>query len=383
MKKILIFYASYGGGHFSAAKSIKQYIDDNYTDTQTYMIDCVKYINKAFEKVTTTAYKEMAKKAPWAWGEVYYKSENGFIAKVSSTSNKIMAVKMAKLFREIKPDVVISTHAFGSQMTSYLKKKGKTNCTLATVMTDFAPHNQWLIGCEFADYIFVSNENMKNTIIENNDIDANKIYVTGIPISNRFLETFNKEQILSEFGLSSNKKTVLFFGGGEYGIGKNKTVNILNILAKSDYNIQVVAIAGRNKKLKTAFENIVLENNKQDCIKVLPFTNKVPELMSISDLVITKPGGLTTSESLASNLPIIIINPIPGQEEQNAKFLESEGAGIWIKKDSNSAAIINSILSDENKLNNMKQNSIKLSKVHSTENICKICLEGKESKNDK
>ena len=211
MRKILIFYASYGGGHFSAAKSIKQYIDDNYTDTQTYMIDCVKYINKAFEKVTTTAYKEMAKKVPWTWGKVYYKSENGLISKVSSTSNKIMAVKMAKLFREIKPDIVISTHAFGSQMTSYLKKKGKTNCTLATVMTDFAPHNQWLIGSEFVDFYFVSNESMKNTIIQNNDIDENKVYVTGIPISERFLEKYYKNEILREFGLSQNKKTILFF----------------------------------------------------------------------------------------------------------------------------------------------------------------------------
>lgn len=211
MKKILIFYASYGGGHFSAAKSIKQYIDDNYKDTQTYMIDCVKYINKAFEKVTTTAYKEMAKKAPWTWNKVYYKSEDGIIAKVSSTSNKIMAVKMAKLFREIKPDIVISTHAFGSQMTSYLKKKGKTNCTLATVMTDFAPHNQWLIGSEFVDYYFVSNDNMKNLIIKKNNINGDKIFVTGIPISNRFLKKYDRNKILEEFGLSINKKTILFF----------------------------------------------------------------------------------------------------------------------------------------------------------------------------
>lgn len=130
------------------------------------------------------------------------------------------------------------------------------------------------------------------------------------------------------------------------------------------------------------FEDIVLENNKQDSIKVLPFTNKVPELMSISDLVITKPGGLTTSESLASFLPMIVINPIPGQEEQNAKFLENNGAAIWIKKDSNPEDIINYILSDENKLNNMKKNSIKLAKMNSTKDICKICLEGKENNND-
>lgn len=382
MKRILIFYASYGGGHFSAAKSIKQYIDDNYTDTQTYMIDCVKYINKAFEKVTTTAYKEMARKAPWTWGKVYYKSEDGIIAKVTSTSNKIMAVKMNSLFREIKPDLVICTHAFGSQMTSYLKKKGKTNCTLATIMTDFAPHNQWLIGSEFVDYYFVSNDNMKDLIVKNNNISSDKIYVTGIPISNRFLQKYNRNEILEEFGLCNNKKLFYFFGGGEYGIGKNKTINILNILAKSNYNIQIVAIAGRNEKLRMDFEDIVLENNKQDSIKVLPFTNKVPELMSISDLVITKPGGLTTSESLASFLPMIVINPIPGQEEQNAKFLENNGAAIWIKKDSNPEDIINYILSDENKLNNMKKNSIKLAKMNSTKDICKICLEGKENNND-
>lgn len=178
------------------------------------------------------------------------------------------------------------------------------------------------------------------------------------------------------------KKLFCFFGGGEYGLGKNRTINILNVLAKTNYNIQVIAIAGKNEKLKEAFENIVIENNKQDSIKVLPFTNKVPELMSISDLVITKPGGLTTSESLASSLPILVINPIPGQEEENAEFLETAGAAIWIKKDSNPEDIINSILEDENKLNNMKQNSIKLAKVNSTKDICKICIEGKENKND-
>ena len=96
MKKILIFYAAYGGGHLSAAKSIKQYIDEHFDNVETQMIDCVKYVNKALDKVTTTAYKEMAKKAPWAWEKVYYKSQTGLLAKVSNTSNKVMAVKIAK-----------------------------------------------------------------------------------------------------------------------------------------------------------------------------------------------------------------------------------------------------------------------------------------------
>ena len=210
MKKVLIFYASYGGGHLSAAKSIKQYIDENYTDVQTEMIDCVKYINKALDKVTTGAYREMAKKAPWAWEKVYYKSQAGLLAKVSTTSNKVMAVKMAKLFREFNPDLVISTHPFGSQMTSYLKQKNKTNCKLATVMTDFAPHDQWLIGNAFADFYFVSNESMKTSMI-NSEIPENKIYVTGIPISGRFIQNYDRQELLNTFGLKPDKKTILFF----------------------------------------------------------------------------------------------------------------------------------------------------------------------------
>lgn len=373
MKKVLIFYASYGGGHLSSAKSIKQYIDNNYEDVQTEMIDCVKYINKALDKVTTSAYREMAKRAPWAWEKVYYKSQDGLLAKVSSTSNKIMAVKMSKLFREFNPDVVISTHPFGSQMTSYLKKKNKINCTLATVMTDFAPHDQWLIGSKFVDFFFVSNSSMKDSLIKSL-IPEDKIFVTGIPISNRFLQDYNRNDIFNMFELNPDKKTVLFFGGGEYGLGKDKTVQILRDLAESNFDIQVIAIAGKNEKMKLAFENVVKENHKENSIKILAFTDKVPELMSVSDLVITKPGGLTVSESLASHLPLIIINPIPGQEEENAEFLENSGCAIWLRKNMPSRETLSSVLENNEKLNFMKENAINISKKNSTKDICDTIL---------
>ena len=123
MKKILIFYASYGGGHLSAAKSISQYLEEHYSDIEIKMVDCVEYVNKALNKLTTAAYREMAKKAPWAWEKVYYKSQDGALAKVSTFSNRVMAIKMDKLFKSFMPDIVISTHPFGSQITSYLKKK--------------------------------------------------------------------------------------------------------------------------------------------------------------------------------------------------------------------------------------------------------------------
>ena len=373
MKKILIFYASYGGGHLNAAKSIKECIDKNYTDCESELIDCMKYVNKPIEKITTTAYKEMAKKVPWVWGKIYTDSQKGPLAHISSRSNKILAIKLLKLLKEKQPDIIISTHPFGSQMCSYLKRKGKITAKIATILTDFAPHDQWLVGSDFTDYFFVANTKMQNYLISKN-ISESKVFVTGIPISSRFLQKYDKQQILSEFDLQNTIKTILFFGGGEFGLGKAKTFEIFEDLVKNFNDIQIVAIAGKNEKMKLKFEKIVQENNKQDYVKILEYTNKVPELMSISDLVVSKPGGLTTSESLASNLPMIIINPIPGQEEENAEFLEEKGVGIWIRKNDSAYDIFKNLFSNPEKLENMKKNTELLSKKHSTEDICKIIL---------
>ena len=371
--KVLIFYASYGGGHLNAAKSIESCIIDNYKNIDVELIDCMKYVNKTLEKLTTAAYREMAKKIPWAWGKIYSDSQKGPLAHISSRSNKIMAIKLLKLLREKQPDLIISTHPFGSQMCSYLKRKGKISARIATIMTDFAPHDQWLVGNDFTDFYFVAHDKMKQYLIAN-DIPRSKIYVSGIPISNRFLMKYDKKEILKKYKLSEERQTILFFGGGEFGLGKTRTAEIFESFVTSNTNIQIIAVAGRNPKMKAAFEEIVERNNKSDTIKILEFTNEVPELMSIADLVVTKPGGLTTSESLASHLPMIIINPIPGQEEENAEFLESKGIAIWIKKSDNAEEIINDLLSNTQKLANMRNNTSILSKPNSTKDICDILL---------
>lgn len=371
MKKVLIFYATYGGGHLSAARYIKEYIDSNYSNISCELIDCVLYINKALNTVTTKAYSEMAKKVPKLWGRVYKTSEHGPLATISNTSNKVMALKLNKLLQEKKPDLIICTHPFASQMCAYLKKKSKINQKIATVMTDYAPHNQWLVGHEYINYFFVSHIGMKREL-NKKGINDNKIYSTGIPLSNKFLLKYNKEEILQSFGLEPNKKTVLFFGGGEFGLGKTQTLNIFKSFIINKNNIQIVAISGKNQKMKANFENLVEENNKENCVKILEYTDKVPELMSISDLVVTKPGGLTTTESLASGLPIVIINPIPGQEEENAEFLENKEVAIWIKKDDNIEQILNDLFSNPNKMQKMKIQARLMSKRHSTEDICKI-----------
>lgn len=373
MKKILIFYASYGGGHLSAANSIKQYIDDNFSDFDTKLIDCMLYVNKPINKITTTAYKEMAKKFPWAWGEVYSHSQKGPMAHISSTANNLMARKLLKLLKEYNPSIIISTHPFGSQMVSYLKRKALIDCKLATIMTDFSPHEQWLVGKEQVDFFFVSHEKMRQLLIDDN-IPESKVFATGIPLSNRFLMHYNKLDIMNSFDLNPDKKVILFFGGGEFGLGREQTIKILKSFISHVNNHQIVAIAGKNEKMKVAFETLVSEMHAGEIVKVLSYTNQVPELMSISDLVVTKPGGLTTTESLASGLPIIAINPIPGQEEENAEFLEKSGVAIWLKKRDDFDSVISNLLSNEQKLHQMKINTKLLAKKNSTRDICNIIL---------
>ena len=214
---------------------------------------------------------------------------------------------------------------------------------------------------------------MKQDII-NYGVSENKIYVTGIPMSDRFSESFDKQKIYEDFKLDQEKKVILFFGGGEFGLGKDRTVQVLKTLIEKLPNYQIVAVSGKNVKMKEAFEQLVLSCNSQNRVVVLGFTDKVPELMSISYMVVTKPGGLTTTESLASGLPMIIINPIPGQEEENAEFLEKNGVGVWIRKSDNPNEVISKLFENDEKIEDMRKKTKTLCKLNSTKNICEVVL---------
>lgn len=168
------------------------------------------------------------------------------------------------------------------------------------------------------------------------------------------------------------KKIYYFFGGGEFGLGKNRTFEFLDNLIKTSKDMQIIAIAGKNEKMKSKFDEIVKKNNATNRVRILSFTNQIPELMSISDVVVTKPGGMTTTESLACNLPMIIINPIPGQEEENAEFLENKGVGIWIKKNDDVSKILHNLFSNPHKLDKMKENTLSIGNPNSTKDICNI-----------
>lgn len=369
MKKILILYGSYGGGHLSAAKSLQNYFETHHKeDIEVKILDCIEYINKYINKVSTEAYKEVAKKAPWIWKKIYNNSKDGALAHLSTTTNKLMSKKLIALLSEENPDLIISTQPFATQMIAHLKETKKINYRLATVMTDFHIHPQWLVSFEQNDFFFVANSQMKMDMV-GLGVDDEKIFVSGIPVGDKFSKKIDTNKVFEEFELDKDKKTILFFAGGEFGLGRNKTFMILKAIIRLFPDMQVIAIAGKNKAMKEKFTELVKNTNSEYRIKILDYTNKVPELMRIACIVITKPGGLTVSEALASKKPIIVINPIPGQEEENAEYLINNNVAIRITDEDNISRTLKYLFKNAENFEQMVESTKKLSKPNATKTI--------------
>jgi UDP-N-acetylglucosamine 2-epimerase len=379
---ILLFYASYGSGHLSAASAIEQYIKEHYPNHKTLKIDCVEYINRSINKISTSAYKNIILKTPLLWGQVYKLLKNDAILDITQFSNRFMAKKIFKLFEDFEPDLVISCHPLGGQITAFLKSHNKTNCKLATVMTDFASHKQWLIGKDYTDYFFVSNIEMKTSLISEG-IFPNKIYVSGIPISPNFYKNYDKESIYNSLKILKNKKNIIFFGGGSLGLSSSTNVqNILtSLLQATNESYQIIIISGKNQKLYNEFQKTITNTNHTSNTKLIDFTTQIPELLPITSFVITKPGGLTITECITSNVPVILINPIPGQEKENAQYIVDKKMGIWIKTNKPTPEYFQDILNDDKLIKEIKNNQKIYSHLNSTQNICNILINNEKSEN--
>ena len=379
---ILLFYASYGSGHLSAATAIEQYIRENYPDAKTLKIDCVEYINKSINKISTSAYKSIILKTPVLWGQVYKLLKNDTILDITQFSNRFMAKKIFTLFEDFEPDLVISCHPLGGQITSFLKSHKKTNCKLATVMTDFASHKQWLIAKDYTDYFFVSNIEMKTSLISEG-IYPNKIYVSGIPISPNFYKNYNKENIYKSLNIEKNKKNIIFFGGGSLGLSSSSNIQAIltSLLQATDESYQIIIISGKNQKLYNDFQKTINNTYHKSQIKLIDFTTELPELLPITSFVITKPGGLTITECISTNVPIILINPIPGQEKENAQYIADNKMGIWIKTNKPTSEYFQEIFNDTKLIEEIKENQKKYSHINSTKNICDILINENKSEN--
>jgi len=325
--KVLLLYAKVGNGHLKAAENIKQALQTLDDKIEIDYEDGLEYSSALTNKLIIKGYASLARRMPKLYGAMYKSSDKAdlnAVGEINKMVNKALTIRLKKMLRVRRPDIIISTHPFISHMCAYLKRKGKTNAKIVSVITDYGLHNMWLEENKQIDKFMVATSEIKYDCVRQYNVDEEKIVVSGIPISEKFSVNYNKQEILNDLELDYNKTTLLFWAGGGLGLGKSEI--IFKELLNSKYDFQVIAITGKNKKQKKRFEQIKNDTDKK--VVVLGYTDKVPELTSASDFVITKPGGLTSAECLAMRKPMIIINPIPGQEEQNAIYFTNNGTAI-------------------------------------------------------
>ncbi|NOH16570.1 MGDG synthase family glycosyltransferase [Clostridium cochlearium] len=367
--KVLIFSVSAGGGHSKAAEALKEYIDLYSPDSTVKVIDTLKYINPIIDKVIIGSYLKTIKITPSLFGKLYDYTESDYgLSIISAKFNEIMTYRLLPLIKDFNPDIFIATHPFPTEMLSILKSKHKINSPIISILTDYAPHSFWLHPC--IDAYIVSNECMISEMVSKG-IPKNTIYPFGIPISRDFLINYDKDETLSEINFYSNKPTILVMGGS---LGIGKITKVYENLLKVDEDIQIIVITGNNKKLYYDLLSYRNSINKNKASYIIGFTDKVNKYMQASDLLITKPGGLTITEALVSNIPLALFSPIPGQEEKNAQFLLTNKLAIDLHDGSNTQEIIENLLKDKSKLTTIKENQKKFSKPDVGKNIYNLIL---------
>ncbi len=372
MKKILIFYGSFGGGHLSAAKAIEDELKKQ-GNVETKLIDALKYVNRGFNKISTSTYNRISRNSPWFWGKLYFNADKGPLSRILYSSNSLMSSKLNKIINKFDPDTIVCTHPFPAQTCVYLKEHGRLNSDIAVVITDYKIHSQWYSRHEYLNHIFVGSTKMKDDLILKN-VAPNKIHITGIPTKKEFRENYNKKDIFKSLNFDIDKKTFLFFGGGELGLGKNLPLATLEHALKIFEDSQFIVISGKNDKLYQNFRKIIKNHEAENRTVLFKYTDKVPEYMSISTAVFSKPGGLTTTEAMVSELPFIVFGPLPGQEYANTSFILDNEIGTFISTEDRIEYILNNLQKNPEAFEKMRNNLKKIKKPNSAENIVKTIL---------
>lgn len=360
--RILLSYVSIGSGHQQAAKAIEKYIKALDAEIVTLCVNSFSFSGFIATNIVSFIYFYTIKLAPELWGCLY---DNIWIKKrisiFHSLTNWGNSIRFYSLIKRFRPSIIVCTQAIPCGIVASLKKRKKIDIPLVAIMTDFAAHIYWIY--KEVDIYFVAAEDMKAKLIKHG-ISEEKIKVTGIPIDHHFIDSIDKKEIFKKEKLSDKVKTILLMGGSK-GFGRLEEI-VLNLTEIRSF-CQIIAIAGNNIKLKKRLEKIARKGKKP--IKVYGYVDNLNELMEISDLIITKPGGLTSSEVLAKGLPMIIVNPIPGQEEGNSRFLVQNEAAVRVDDIKELGSIVEMLFDEPAKLQKMRQSALKLAKPMAVRDI--------------
>ncbi|HYG79911.1 MAG TPA: glycosyltransferase [Pyrinomonadaceae bacterium] len=372
-KKVLILSASAGAGHLRAAEALERAFKETGVAAEVRNVDTLDYTNKLFRHLHSKAYLEMVNKMPEVLGWLYdhmdkpWKNERRRLA-----LDKLNARPFVKLLRDYQPDITVCTHFLPAEIISWLKAKGRINCRQAIVVTDFDVHAMWL--CRHYEHYFVALDETR-LHLEKLGIPADKITVSGIPVDPVFAEQKDQREMRAKYGLKEDVTTILLSAGG-FGVGPVE--NILRLLATDLRNpAQVVALCGRNEKLKQRVARLAsnVPAGRGLAVKAVGHTTAVDEYMAASDILLGKPGGLTTSEALARSLVFVIVNPIPGQEERNSDHLLEEGVAIRCNNLPVLAHKIDLLLSDPARVDAMRANARRLARPDAARRVVAKLLE--------
>ena len=347
------------------------------------------------DKLISRGYEKSAKYTPKAWGGVYKLTESNLISRNEFKDNPLTSLisrKLKKLIEVKKPDLIIGTHPFPMIALSTLKKHSQLSKNnelstftesfhkyyqnldippLITVLTDYTTHSAYIQN--EIDYYIAGHEYVKELLIEDG-IEAEKIKPYGIPVEKSFLTNRSRETVLSELNLDPNKFTVLLMGGS-FGAGSIK--DTLSELISIDRDFQIIVITGRNKSLKEKLEKNLMshEQSIDKNICVLGFTDKMNDLLSAVDILVSKPGGLTTTESLLKEVPMIVPYFIPGQEEENLDFLSNCGASLRTSKKYTLSIILKVLIDNPDRIEMTKENIKSIKKLNASQDIAKLAFD--------
>jgi processive 1,2-diacylglycerol beta-glucosyltransferase len=333
IKKLLIVSCSTGSGHFRAAEALRLSCQKLYPEIQVLHIDLADYLSGFARAFSVSSYDLITKHIPKIYKFIYHLTDRPFVQKILGVCRpffQLGATMFLKKIHDFQPDYIIST-----QFTPQLILPKKFSIPIDTVITDYHAHKIWL--APNVRNFFVACEEMKNDLEKSNI----KPVVSGIPIHPDFLKEKKVDELKKQFNIQNDWPVILFMPVFD---GKIKAKEaILNILS-SDKKINVVAISGKNNQgLFDDLKNISAQGGKSS-LTVLKNTENIDEWMRIADIIVSKAGGLTISEAMYLQKPIIIINPIPGQEDYNAAYLEKNHYGLKADSTADLAKKIQTIL---------------------------------------
>lgn len=369
--RILILSASVGAGHIRAAEAVEAALRLTRAPVTIENCDVLTLMAPAFRKVYRDGYFEMVKRTPRVLGWLYEATDKPFhVDRLQRRIERAGASAVLKKIRKYDPDIAICTHFLPATLLDRERRKGRCRARIITVVTDFEVHGMWLAGP--SDHYFVATAEAR-AHLESLGIAPEAITVSGIPTHPVFAEAKGRREMRRKHGWRDDLPAILVSAGG---FGAGNAGRMVESLIAAEVQAQIIAVCGRSAALKNSLEKIAARQKARalPVLKVVGFTSEMDELMAAADLMIGKPGGLTTSESLIKGLGWVVANPIPGQEEKNAIYLLEQGAGVWSDNLHTLAFKVRAVLEEPGRLQAMRKNALRLGRPEAGAEIARFVM---------